>query len=676
MRRSPHARALLPWAVVALVLPMLLSVYAGIVAVPHSPGGEATPRLTSTVALTAPPAPAISVPSVSAPTWINLTASAGGTAPASGYGASSATDAADHVTVLFGGCLADQCPSNQTWEFTNGSWTNLTATAGTPPAREFASADYDPNMGGVLLFGGEGVGGTLLNDTWLFRNGSWTNLTYVGGAPSPRYGAAMAFDPDPEENGSVLYSGCYAESFSVVCSNDTWVWQGWSGWVPLAPSLTGPAVGFAAMAFDPVDDYLVLYGGCAGIFCLGISNATWEFADGQWSPAAPTLTPEALADAAMVWDRSIDRLVLFGGINDSLDILAATWEFAAGEWSLASPSASPTGRAAFAAAPDPSGTVPLIQGGETNSVNENDTWVFERPLVPSMTAAANASETSQPVEFTVGVSGGTGPYRLSVAFGDGSNLTLNGSGPTFPLVHTYLESGTYTATVAVTDSVGVTVSASSSAVHLADGPTVTANVAPTVGEVGLPIGFSADVSAGGLAPFTYAWGFGDGLSGSGRTPTHTYASAGTYTATVTATDSVGGSANASVAVDVVPALGVSIRLAPATAAVGVPEGLSADVAGGVGPFVYSWTLAGGRSSAAPGPVETFNATGTYTISVEVTDAAGGAAHASLQVTVGTAPSTSSGPASPPVWFWGGVGALAAAAVVGSVLLLRRGRSAA
>jgi PKD domain/Galactose oxidase, central domain len=654
---------------------MLLTMFAGLGAASHAPtSGPAGTPAAAVSAATSAAAPDVA-PAVVSPTWINLTAVATGPSPPTGYGESLATNPTDHTTVLFGGCLADQCPSNQTWEFANGSWTNLTATAGTPPARQSASADYDPNMGGVLLFGGEGVGGTLLNDTWLYRNGSWTNLSYVGGAPAPRYGAEMAFDPDPEENGSVLYSGCYPEFLGVVCYNDTWVWEGWAGWVPLAPSLTGPGVGFAAMAFDPVDDVLVLYGGCAGFLCLGLSSATWEFSDGQWSAADPTSSPGALAQVALVWDAAIDRLVLFGGLNGSFVYQAATWEFAAGAWTLVTPSASPTGRAGYAAAVDPSGTVPLLEGGSTNTADANDTWVFERTVSATLTAAANASETAQPVQFTAAVGGGTGPYRLSVAFGDGSNLTLNGTGPTFTFAHTYLVAGTYTASVAVVDSVGVAASASSATLHLANGPTVSASVTPTIGEAGFPVAFGAEVT-GGVGSATYAWTFGDHFSGSGRTPAHTYSAAGDYTAVVNVTDSVGGVATASVAVEIAPAVAVSIRLAPAAAEVGVPEGLSAAVVGGVGPFVYSWTLGDGQSSAAPGPVETFNHTGAYSVSVEVTDAAGGSAHAVLQVTVGSVPTTSSGPASPPVWFWGGVGALAAAAVVGSLLLLRRGRSPA
>src|SRR5438046_2387463 len=68
-------------------------------------------------------------------------------------------------------------------------------------------------------------------------------------------------------------------------------------------------------------------------------------------------------------------------------------------------------------------------------------------------------------------------------------------------------------------------------------PSTTASFSPAgTGLAGATVfTFSAAV-AGGTAPVTYLWDFGDGQSASGRITTHTYSSAGPFTAVVTATD--------------------------------------------------------------------------------------------------------------------------------------------
>ncbi len=55
-------------------------------------------------------------------------------------------------------------------------------------------------------------------------------------------------------------------------------------------------------------------------------------------------------------------------------------------------------------------------------------------------------------------------------------------------------------------------------------------------------------AAGGTAPYTYAWTFGDGSTGTGANPTHDYSGLGPYTVIVTATDSVSSTASASLIV--------------------------------------------------------------------------------------------------------------------------------
>lgn len=76
---------------------------------------------------------------------------------------------------------------------------------------------------------------------------------------------------------------------------------------------------------------------------------------------------------------------------------------------------------------------------------------------------------------------------------------------------------------------------------------VTAN--PTGGWSPIQVNFAATVNDG-LAPFTYAWTFGDGASGSGASVSHVYTFPGTFTAQVVVTDSRGRSSAETVTVTV------------------------------------------------------------------------------------------------------------------------------
>jgi hypothetical protein len=610
------------------------------------------------------------VPAAPTTEWINVSASGNGTAPPPEYAMASAYDPVAQSTVLFGGCSSTECPSNQTWTFARGVWTNVTPLTGSPPAREYASMDFDANMGGLLLFGGFGVSGEL-NDTWLYSGGVWTNLSYVGPAPSGRYGAAMAFDPEPEENGSVLFGGCVFFFLAIGCSNDTWIWQGWSGWTPLVTSFPPPAVGFASVAYDPWSEALVLYGGCLGPYCASYGTGTWELADGEWSEVGTTLSPGARSGASAVYDPADQRIVLFGGYdlgvydND-------TWAFSEGEWTNVTPPDSPPVRQDAAAVLDPTGSTVLLFGGEGSSGSLNDTWALE--VAPSVTASPSVTttETSAPVNWSVEVSGGTAPYSISVFFGDGTVEALLGPGPNFTAVHGFGSTGSFSAQVNLSDAVGVAARVSSVVVVVTAGPVILARAEPATTDAGFATQFTAGVISGGTGTMTYAWSFGDGTSGAGSSTTHIYTVPGLFEANVSATDDLGGSSNASATVLVAadPTVAISgLRANPNETGTFV---FHTDLGGGTGPFTYAWRFGDGATSSLPSPTHTYASGGTFDVQLWVNDSAGATAHGNLSlVASGMGSPSGGGIGGFPLWFWGGIAGLAAVAVAGT-WLLRRG----
>jgi hypothetical protein len=143
---------------------------------------------------------------------------------------------------------------------------------------------------------------------------------------------------------------------------------------------------------------------------------------------------------------------------------------------------------------------------------------------------------------------GTGPWTATVDYGDGTGvqtLTLNDD-KTFTLDHAFVDDGTFTVTVAVTDEAGAVGTASFVATVANVAPTASIS-GPTVGVRGMQLSYtltatdpsSADTAAG----FTFAidWN-GDGTvdetvdGPSGTVVTHTFNELGTNTIIVTATD--------------------------------------------------------------------------------------------------------------------------------------------
>jgi PKD repeat protein len=603
------------------------------------------------------------------------------------YAESVVYDPAAHETLLFGGCYVKQCPGNETWAFTNGSWTNLTPRSGSPPARDYASLDYDPHMGGVLLFGGQGTNHGPLDDTWLYRGGVWTNLTYVSPAPPARWGAALAFDPDPEANGSVLYGGCGG---GLSCGfNDTWVWQGGAGWTDLTLAGPGPAVSSEAMAFDPVDDYLLLFGGCGGVFCLGLSNQTWEFYGGQWWEGTPATHPVARAGTELVYDPVGHRMVLFGGQNFTI-YFSDTWSYSGGVWQPLAPASSPSARSDAGLALDASGTALLLVGGNVAGTSENDTWLFTVPDSVLLTSSALALETTQSVDVNASVTGGVAPYHLTVAFGDGTGAAVSGPGPTFSLAHRYGFAGAYVASVNLTDADGLVASASTASIRVTSGPALNATATPLWTDVGLAVSFLA-TNISGAAPFAYAWSFGDGASATGASPSHAFSAPGTYTVRANLTDAFGVTANDSLTVTVVALPSAApLSFSPAAPNNTTPVEWHSSVSGGTAPLSYSWRFGDGTGSSIPSPTHTFGTPGTYRVTLWVNDTVGGRSFETASITVSAAKLSSPPPPPPsnnsttvvrttnvtapaPSWFWPAVVGLVAAGGAGSFALLRWGR---
>lgn len=268
------------------------------------------------------------------------------------------------------------------------TWSSV-SPASSPPPLAFASMAYDSDNNTLVLFGGQTTGGALSSATWIWNGSSWSQVA----SPVPaRSRASMAFDPQLHQ--LILFGGVGADG---QARNDTWAWNG-ASWYPedaQDPAQAPPARQGASLALDAAGQ-LVLFGGTGSSAATnaatndlpapasGTSSSvlgdTWAWTGRAWSQQGGT-GPPARTDAAMAWDPSASRSVLFGGSSapsgttPPAGLLGDSWVWGSGSWTPAAPGPPPTEDLSLAGDPDLGGVVGF--GGATGSGLANTTWLWD-----------------------------------------------------------------------------------------------------------------------------------------------------------------------------------------------------------------------------------------------------------------------------------------------------------
>jgi gliding motility-associated-like protein len=118
-------------------------------------------------------------------------------------------------------------------------------------------------------------------------------------------------------------------------------------------------------------------------------------------------------------------------------------------------------------------------------------------------------------------------------FGDGGTLGGNNASP----LYTYLNGGTYSVTIKVTDAVGCSDSLTMPAYITANKPDANFYSIDTITCPGQPVAFVN--TSTGVGTLTYAWTFGDGGTSTQQNPSHTYNTNGNFTVRLIVTDGSG-----------------------------------------------------------------------------------------------------------------------------------------
>lgn len=267
---------------------------------------------------------------------------------------------------------------------------------------------------------------------------------------------------------------------------------------------------------------------------------------------------------------------------------------------------------------------------------------------------SNGSAPEQPT-FNVTASGGTAPYSFSWVYGDGA--TGIGASTT----HLYNQTGSYEATVFASDAAGRTATSNVRVVATAlnvsggdDGPSaagaasaaspLTIRIVDTPSSGGAPLAISASASIEGGTGLSEVvnWNFGDGGAASGQVVTHSFSTLGTFNVTVSATDSNGSTGSNSTRVRVGP---LAVEIVTNQTVGDSPFSVSAatTITGGTGSYsTVTWSWGDGQSGTGDLASHTYgpNASGTIALSAQVTDSAGAAANATVQLSLRGPPSAS------------------------------------
>jgi PKD repeat protein len=245
--------------------------------------------------------------------------------------------------------------------------------------------------------------------------------------------------------------------------------------------------------------------------------------------------------------------------------------------------------------------------------------ILNRPPVASFTESAETVYTGELITFNASGSYDPDGYIVSYFWDFGNGANASG----VVVSYSWVEDGTYTVTLAVTDDDGETTLAYSLKTVLNCPPvasfTESAETVLTAEVIWFDASASYDLDG---AIVSYFWDFSDGTNATGMKVSHAYSNDGIYTVTLTVTDNDG-------ATDSVQATKTVLNRAPVASFTESAETVSVgefitfnalssfDPDGSIGG--YSWDFGDGTTAIGVVVSHAYTAQGTYTVTLTVTD---------------------------------------------------------
>lgn len=587
-------------------------------------------------------------------TWTQLNPA---TAPPARWGAGFTYDAKDGYLLLFGGRDASRY-FNDTWAFNGSGWHNLTRAVAPPRLR--TELTYDAADGYVVMDGGTWKNLTsgnayLTNITWTYAGGRWTNITSTAGI-APSYARVV----DDVADGYLL-----ADDVATPGPNEVYTFS--AGRWSLTPTVGTPSLGVQSAdgTWDPATGFVLFFGAEEN---TPQENVTLAYRGGVWTNLTGDLGfgPPARGDAALAYDPTEGGVVVFGGDTpNNYTYWADTWLFRGVPYAASltvfpsvldlgasdhmtvtlseqtgnftyqynatalPPGCPPVTTASWSCRPNATGVFALSV--EVNRSDGAVEWanatvrIVPAPVV-TIGALPSAIDVNESITFIASVTNGTAPFAYSWSFGDGRNAT--GARVT----HSYSSGGNFTVRVNVSDQGGGAAGARAT-VDVAGRLGVAVTVSSREGDVGRSVSFHAMI-LGGSAPWSVNWSFGSGAYANGANASFAFPTAGGQTAICKVTDGAGLTVSDPVSILINPAPRLNATANVTTTDAGLSVSFLASISGGTGLSTIGWSFGDGGTAMGNRSGHAFTTGGrNYTVTATGTDALGAVSTGSAVVYV-------------------------------------------
>ena len=251
-----------------------------------------------------------------------------------------------------------------------------------PSARRNSTVGFDLQSGKLFVFGGLATDAvTLLADTWTWDGDEWEDVTPASPSeeqPVASRGAVAAYDALNEW--LLMYGGYY----NTGSSARLWAWTG-TEWTQLDDNPGGldpnkpPRVAFASLEWDARREVLVLFGGTriesGG---LGATEGIFEWWDSAWANRTLDGVDSAPPSRSEMVYFPPDELLLLHSDSNAVDY-EETWEFSPSGWRSRDPDTVPPGRNRFSLACQGGADerVLLFGGYDNSNTDLNDLWAWD-----------------------------------------------------------------------------------------------------------------------------------------------------------------------------------------------------------------------------------------------------------------------------------------------------------
>lgn len=243
----------------------------------------------------------------------------------------------------------------------------------------------------------------------LAQTSGWKKLSTTT-APSARMYPAMAYDPVSQK--LVLFGG----GGSSENLNDTWTFDG-TTWTEVVTPVAPPVRNGASMAYDGPSHKLVMFGGFDVNHYLG-DTWLWDGATSTWTEAQMVSPPPHATGAMLFTDPMSGKAEMFGGYNSFtvIPVYSTTWTWTGTSWKKLFPSTEPYPRGWGIAVPDPVKHNVVLTGGTGDTIRSDNTWTWDghnwtllspATQIPAYVGAGSAFDPVMQEVIVMGVLGDT-----------------------------------------------------------------------------------------------------------------------------------------------------------------------------------------------------------------------------------------------------------------------------